>query len=303
MIEPSKMLLPITAMLVAVAAGLVTTVWAALRIRVQQTGFLRVFLMQNLFFNLLILVGFIYRSQDGADGWLLLTLLTLLTLLKLAWLYFFAVMMLELPEGKPRARLRLWFPRGAALILALLLAALTWAQWTDRPGIVGVVLGVTEMVVFGGAATAAILLIVRSSSLPRGMRQRSLIQVGLAYLTTFVVMAGSLALAWARDLDRQADFVLFTSLFMTLYNLLPWVWVVRLQPLAPVSEDTRLDQAAMTARERQILELISAGCTNQEIADRLFISLATVKDHNTNIFRKAGVRNRVQLINWLRGRS
>ena len=34
---------------------------------------------------------------------------------------------------------------------------------------------------------------------------------------------------------------------------------------------------------------------NQQIADKLFISLQTVKDHNHHIFRKTGVRNRMQL--------
>jgi ATP/maltotriose-dependent transcriptional regulator MalT len=43
--------------------------------------------------------------------------------------------------------------------------------------------------------------------------------------------------------------------------------------------------AGITARERESLELIRSGCTNQEMADRPFISLATVKDHDTNIFK------------------
>ena len=46
--------------------------------------------------------------------------------------------------------------------------------------------------------------------------------------------------------------------------------------------------------------LIQAGKTNQEIADELFISVATVKDHNHNLFRKCGVRNRVELANLFR---
>jgi len=46
--------------------------------------------------------------------------------------------------------------------------------------------------------------------------------------------------------------------------------------------------------------LINAGKTNQEIADELFISVATVKDHNHNLFRKSGVRNRLELANLFR---
>lgn len=51
----------------------------------------------------------------------------------------------------------------------------------------------------------------------------------------------------------------------------------------------------ISKRERQIIKEICSGKTNQEIADELFISLQTVKDHTYNIFRKVNVRNRVQL--------
>jgi len=51
----------------------------------------------------------------------------------------------------------------------------------------------------------------------------------------------------------------------------------------------------ISKRERQIISEICRGKTNQEIADELFISLQTVKDHTYNIFRKVNVRNRVQL--------
>ncbi len=51
----------------------------------------------------------------------------------------------------------------------------------------------------------------------------------------------------------------------------------------------------ISKREKQIITEICQGKTNQEIADELFISLQTVKDHTYNIFRKTNVRNRVQL--------
>jgi DNA-binding CsgD family transcriptional regulator len=48
-------------------------------------------------------------------------------------------------------------------------------------------------------------------------------------------------------------------------------------------------------REKEIVGEICKGKTNQQIADDLFISLQTVKDHIYNIFRKVNVKNRVQL--------
>lgn len=54
-------------------------------------------------------------------------------------------------------------------------------------------------------------------------------------------------------------------------------------------------QYGISKRERDIIREICNGLTNQQIADKLFISLQTVKDHIHNIFRKVNVSNRVQL--------
>ena len=51
----------------------------------------------------------------------------------------------------------------------------------------------------------------------------------------------------------------------------------------------------MTKREREILNGVINGKTNQEIANELFISVHTVKAHLDSLFRKTGVLNRVQL--------
>ena len=48
---------------------------------------------------------------------------------------------------------------------------------------------------------------------------------------------------------------------------------------------------------------ICSGKTNQQIADDLFISLQTVKDHIHHIYLKTGVKNRVQLTNLIRAFS
>lgn len=49
-------------------------------------------------------------------------------------------------------------------------------------------------------------------------------------------------------------------------------------------------------REYEVLNLIREGLTNQEIADRLFIALPTVKTHTSNLYSKLGVKNRTMAI-------
>jgi DNA-binding NarL/FixJ family response regulator len=50
----------------------------------------------------------------------------------------------------------------------------------------------------------------------------------------------------------------------------------------------------LSARENQVLALVTDGYSNQEIADALGIALNTVKNHLRNILAKLGVRNRAQ---------
>jgi LuxR family maltose regulon positive regulatory protein len=52
----------------------------------------------------------------------------------------------------------------------------------------------------------------------------------------------------------------------------------------------------LSERELDVLQLIARGDSNQEIADRLVITLDTVKRHVTHIFEKLGVHNRVQSV-------
>jgi LuxR family maltose regulon positive regulatory protein len=53
---------------------------------------------------------------------------------------------------------------------------------------------------------------------------------------------------------------------------------------------------ALTPREREVLRHIAAGESNQEIAQHLVLTLATVKRHASNIFYKLGVTSRTQAV-------
>jgi LuxR family maltose regulon positive regulatory protein len=53
---------------------------------------------------------------------------------------------------------------------------------------------------------------------------------------------------------------------------------------------------SLSGREREVLQLMSEGCSNPDIADRLVIGKGTVKTHTLNIYRKLGVNNRTQAV-------
>ncbi len=100
------------------------------------------------------------------------------------------------------------------------------------------------------------------------------------------------------------------SLVYLSYNIIPLLF------LKKFARDFRVDEEALssrmqnhsdlfakykiTKREREIVELICNGKSNQQIADELFISLATVKDHVHKVFQKTSVKSRIQLSNLFR---
>ena len=55
------------------------------------------------------------------------------------------------------------------------------------------------------------------------------------------------------------------------------------------------DTSPLSSRERQVVELVAQGFKNREIAQRMFISEQTVKNHLHNIFDKLGVSDRLEL--------
>jgi DNA-binding CsgD family transcriptional regulator len=57
----------------------------------------------------------------------------------------------------------------------------------------------------------------------------------------------------------------------------------------------------ITKREAEVVELISLGLSNQEIADRMYVSLTTVRTHIYHLFQKTGATSRVHLLRMVSG--
>ena len=61
-------------------------------------------------------------------------------------------------------------------------------------------------------------------------------------------------------------------------------------------DPARLDRLGITRREHEILQLIAAGLSNREIADRLYVSENTVKTHTGRLLSKLNARRRTQAV-------
>ena len=68
-------------------------------------------------------------------------------------------------------------------------------------------------------------------------------------------------------------------------------FAARAKPSRPTTE-----LAVLTEREREVLRLVGGGLTNDEIAERLFMSPATARTHVSRTMNKLGARDRTQLV-------
>jgi DNA-binding NarL/FixJ family response regulator len=67
------------------------------------------------------------------------------------------------------------------------------------------------------------------------------------------------------------------------------------QPAAPVAAPRDRERSPLSQREREIVALVAQGFKNKEMAEKMFISEQTVKNHLHNIFDKLGVSDRLEL--------
>ncbi|SFC00175.1 regulatory protein, luxR family [Parapedobacter composti] len=66
------------------------------------------------------------------------------------------------------------------------------------------------------------------------------------------------------------------------------------QPETSTIDENALQKLDLTAREYEVLQLLAKGYSNADIADRLFLSVSTVKTHVSNLFIKMDVKSRTQ---------
>ncbi len=124
-------------------------------------------------------------------------------------------------------------------------------------------------------------------------------------LYALLMGAGAFALQW---LEYQYTVKVFsTELYVVLIAIgftVIGVWLgnrLTAKPKQPFERNHRaLDALGVSDREYQVLELLAAGHTNRQIAERLFVSTNTVKTHLSNLYRKLDVSRRTEAINKAR---
>ena len=211
--------------------------------------------------------------------------------------------------------------KGSATFFAVIAAVIFWTDTTYTAGIM-----ITSETVYTIVMVVLNLLPVLAVAAFSVLHCRSLLALSrhnltegyfLIYNIVFVFLCAAATVS-ILDSRTAVDYVgndkeLYV-VFWFLFNLLNFFLVWRscqtveesVQAEAETPEDTLNRLAAdyhLSQREREIAGLLCKGKNNNDIAADLFLSPNTVKVHTSNLYKKLGVKNRVQAVQILRGGS
>lgn len=115
-----------------------------------------------------------------------------------------------------------------------------------------------------------------------------------------------LSLFFVQNLFNYSGKNLVMMIFVWFMNLFPFYWSkYKLQMensngfalnIHRENIENLISEYSITGREQEILECILRGFSNREIQKHYFLSPHTVKNHNHNLYKKLGVRNRIELM-------
>jgi len=125
----------------------------------------------------------------------------------------------------------------------------------------------------------------------------------IIYGVAMAVLVGLLRLVEYKYFVREIPLEFYIGLVAILFTILGiWAGLRLTRPKvidtsAPFELDRHnLERLGISKRELEVLELLSRGLSNQEIADTLFVSTSTVKTHVSNILAKLDSSRRTQAI-------
>lgn len=134
-------------------------------------------------------------------------------------------------------------------------------------------------------------------------------ETGFSKKEAFLFFAGVIAYSAAMSFFNLFGFISTCIAIIMVFAISVFIpAVIKIRSIPPVTEkDMDFDSFCrfyeISKREAEIILEICSGKSNKAIAEKLFITLQTVKDHNHRIYTKTGVRSRVQLANLVREKT
>jgi len=240
--------------------------------------------------------------------WLEFVVFSILYLIRFGLLLFFLLLIHNILGLKiPRKSISIF--RFSVIFLSLL----WFVGWIEIPLLgsrfmIDQSMLLTDFLVFVTVIAAALYLRYRTAFLPGKEYKKAVMN-----LSTFIIVplaVACLKLVIGPSLGKISYILERSILYAVLVFLnvsVSW-WILRYKEVLskPVhsflgegsaASEKLLARYRITKREMEVIELLCMGKSNKDIADQLFISVETVKDHNYKIFQKTDVKSRLQLVN------
>jgi len=195
-------------------------------------------------------------------------------------------------------------------ITTLVISSIWVLGWFELPllgtrGVVTNLMIYTDILIFMFIIAGSIYLFYQSNSIPDKHSQRTIKALSLVFIVPIFLAILKWLMGYSLNNNTMLE-RLILYVFVFLINGFVIVWLVVYAKNLKHSFAFRdiknesgranfVTKYSISNRELEIILLIYEGKTNNEIAESLFISVDTVKDHNNNIFQKTGVKNRTQL--------
>ena len=137
--------------------------------------------------------------------------------------------------------------------------------------------------------------------------KKTILLYGIALVILLVLLKAVEYRFWVRDLSMEV-YVAIIALFFSALGIWAGLRLTqRREVLSPhtlpeknavpvQASDQLLEKHKISRREYEVLTLIAAGYSNQEIAEKLYVSLNTIKTHSSNLFIKLDVKRRTQAV-------
>ncbi len=189
---------------------------------------------------------------------------------------------------------RFVLPMLAAAGLGLVAAYLVSGRWELAAGVFS---GFAVYGVYTSFVSVVVLATFHTSLLTKG--QTSTLLAGLVLLI-FIYVTPLLF-----DFENTTVEPIYIFFFFLINSAISVFFAYKAKPvvdeIAPSDAfKTFLKKYSFTQREAEIIREIYQGKSNQQIADTLFVTLQTVKDHTSRIYQKSDVKGRMQLLTLLR---
>ena len=162
----------------------------------------------------------------------------------------------------------------------------------------------SDVLIFFSIIIASVFLISQTKHIQDKPSQKSIKLLGIIFIIPIVL--GFFKWLISSSIEDNNIERLSIHIMVILFNVIIIWWVVFYS--GGIIEDglfkkeeiksslnKLISKYNISKREMDVILLICEGATNKVIAEKLFISIDTVKDHNSRIFQKTGVKNRTQL--------